>query len=459
MGKREITKEVASFIENMTYEEIPQETVEKAKYFVMDYLGVTAGGSNEPAGKILRQLAPLPKEGLEASIIGSAQSTTPDWAALTNGTAGHALDFDDVNEPMYGHPSVPVLPAVFAVAETLGLGGAALLLSYVVGLELAAKLPHAMNPGHYQHGWHSTATMGSVGAAAAASKLYDLKGEQLKSALALGCTQAFGLQQNFGTMTKPFHAGKASQNGVIAAMLASKGWTGDQNIFEAPIGYFHVFCASGDYDPDQFVERLGKPFVIDDTGLIIKKHPSCAFSHPAVDAALEILDNPAFDHSQIERIEGQILPINDQVLLHRNPKTGLEAKFSLEGLVAMAFIDGKLIPRSFADSSVQRDEVQGLIGKVERRVMESPKTKAQDFGPSSVRVFLRDGKVLEATVKDARGTPKNPMTQAEIEEKYRDCCSGMMTEANIKKSLNLIKELDKLETLDNLMACYQPAKD
>ncbi len=456
MTGREITAEAAHFIENMSYERIPQDMAEKAKFFIMDLLGVTVGGSVEPAGRVLRELAPAPAGNGAASIIGSTQKTTPDWGALVNGTSGHALDFDDVNEPMYGHPSVPVLPAALAVAEALSLGGKALIESYVIGIEFAVKLCHAMNPGHYQHGWHSTATMGSVGAAVAAAKLYGLRGEQLRSALALGCTQAFGLQQNFGTMTKPFHAGKAAQNGVMAAMLANRGWTGDQAIFEAPMGYFHVFCGPGEWRADEFVKRLGRPLVIDDSGIIIKKHASCAFSHPAVDAALEVAANPKFDPSMVERIEGQILPLNNQILLHRRPKTGLEAKFSLEGCLAISLIDAKLNLKSFTDNSILRPQVQAMIEKVERTVVESPGGKPQDFGPATVRVFLGEGDVLEATVKDAKGTPQNPMTSGEIEGKYRDCCSGVLAEAKVEESIGLIRRLDTLETLNELMACYVP---
>ena len=450
-----ITSMAADFIESFNYERIPQAVVEKAKLFVIDLMGVTVAGSAEPVGKIIREFSPLPGES-SASIMGGSRKTTQDWAALVNGTSGHALDFDDVSEPMYGHPTVTVLPAALAVAENLGKSGSALIESYIIGLEFAVKLFYAMNPVHYEHGWHSTATMGSVGSTAAASKLYGLSGVQLRNALAMGCTQAFGIQQNFGTMTKPFHAGKAAQNGVIAAMLASRGWTGDQCIFEGPVGYFHVFCAPGEYHPEEFINHLGSPFVLEDSGLIIKKYPSCAFSHPAVDAAIEIAKNPKFKPSEVEKIESQILPINNQVLLHKKPKTGLEAKFSLEGCLAMALIDGNLNIRSFADESGLKPKIQAMMKKIERRVVENPGGNAQDFGPSSVRVFLRNGEVLEATVKNAKGTPQNPMSQAEIKEKYRNCCSGILAEKDIEKSLDLILRLDTLDRLDELMACYQP---
>jgi 2-methylcitrate dehydratase PrpD len=455
MKKNEITARMADFIERADIFHIPESVIQKAKLLVTDFLGVAAGGSIEESSKIIQELTKEQGVKGSATIMGTNFRSHPTWASFANGNSGHTLDYDDVSQPMYGHPTTAVLPASLAVGESLEVSGSKLLESYIIGLEVAVKLAYGMNPKHYEHGWHSTCTLGSIGATAAAAKLLGLKGDKLRTALAIGASQAGGLQQNFGTMTKPFHAGRAAENGVLAALLAQKGWTADQNILEAPLGFFHLFCGPGNYDAEKCVTRLGKPYDIDQPGIILKKYPSCAFSHPAIDAALAITQSPDYDPGEVERVEGHIHSLADQILIHRNPQTGLEAKFSMEACVSMALLDGNVNSKSFIDDKILSKDVKDMIGRVQRIVASSDKEGPKEFGPATVKAFLKGGRMQEATVQKAKGNPENPMSLQEVQEKYVDCCSGVLPEQSIERSLSLLENLDKLEKIRELMDCFR----
>lgn len=449
---RAFTEELVRFIQQACIEEMPGELIAKARLLCMDLLGVSVKGAQEPASRIARRV--LLSQGGEPQvvIIGGQGRAGALNAALLNGLAGHALDYDDVDQAMYGHPSVPVLPAALAAAELAGAGGAALLEAYVLGVEITTKLAYGMNPVHYGLGWHSTCTMGTIGATAAAAKLMGLNDVQLHHALAMGASQASGLQQNFGTMTKPFHAGKAAQNGLLAALLAQGGFTGDQAIFEAPLGFFHLFVAGHTVDAAAILDRLGHPYEIDSPGLLIKKHPSCAFSHPPADAALELAHAPGFEMERIESVTGVIHRMADQILIHQRPRTGLQAKFSLEAVVSLALADGRLTLGSFSDESVLREPVQRLIALTERQVVKQ--AESGDFGPAEVRVRLRSGETLSARVDKAKGSPHNPMSDQEFQAKYLDCCTGVLGPAQIEKSLALLAKLEELPHIGELSGCY-----
>jgi len=455
MEKDEITVRLADFIERTDISHIPDSVVQMAKLLITDFLGVATGGAREDAGRIIQEMIREQGPGGGATLIGTSLRSHPTWASLANGISGHALDYDDVSQPMYGHPTTAVLPAALAMGETLNISGSDLLESYIIGLEVTVNLSYGMNPAHYEHGWHSTCTLGTMGATAAAAKLLGLKGDKLRTALALGASQAGGLQQNFGTMTKPFHAGRAAENGVLAALLAQKGWTGDQNILETPLGFFNLFCGPGNYDAEKCVATLGAPYDIDQPGIILKKYPSCAFSHPAVDAALTITQSPGYGPGEVERVEGHIHSLADQILIHRNPRTGLEAKFSMEACVSLALLDGNVNSRSFVDEKILSKDVRDMVVRVQRIVASGDQDGPKEFGPATVKAFLKGGKTEEATVFKAKGNPENPMSLQEVQGKYRDCCSGVLPEKSIETSLSLLENLDKQEKIHELMECFR----
>jgi 2-methylcitrate dehydratase PrpD len=294
-----------------------------------------------------------------------------------------------------------------------------------------------------------------MGSTAAVAKLMGLDGNELRAALALGASQAGGLQQNFGTMIKPFHAGRAAENGVLAASLAKKGWTGDQNIMETPLGFLHIFCEGDKYTGQKCVSMLGNPYDIDHPGIILKKFPSCAFSHPVIDASLIIAQDPQYDPQKIEKVEGHIHALANQILIHKNPQTGLEAKFSMEACSAFALVDGEVKSSSFSDDKVRSNEIKEMMTRIHREIVPSPENGPTEFGPATVRVFLKDGKVMEARVDKAKGNPGNPMSENEVREKYMDCCNGILEDQAIEESLSLLEGLDTLGKISQLMKCYK----
>jgi len=455
MEKRQITAEVSEFIERAEISQMPAHVIQTAKLLVTDFLGVATAGSKETPAKIIQELTKEQGLNNDATIIGSAYKAHPTLSSLANGISGHILDFDDVSQPMYGHPTVAVLPAALALGEMLDVDGSSLLESYIIGLEVAVKLSYVMNPAHYEHGWHSTCTLGSLGSAAASAKLLGLKGEQLRSALAIAASQASGLQQNFGTMTKPFHAGRAAENGVLAALLAHKGWTGNQYILEAPLGFFHLFGAPDEYDAEKVVDQLGNPFEMEHPGIILKKYPSCAFSHPVIDATMAITQDPQYHPAEVDRAEGHIHELADQILIYRHPQTGLEAKFSMEACLALALVDREVGMKSFTDDKIGTKKVKEMMARVKRHILSEERKGPEEFGPARVRVVMKGGKVLEASVEKAKGNPENPMSPQEIQDKYVNCCSGVLTEKDIEKSVSILQSLETLSSLSQMMECYR----
>jgi 2-methylcitrate dehydratase PrpD len=455
MEKRKITAELADFIERTKIDGMGKPVIRRAKELVTDFLGVTTAGSGQKPARIIQKLIKEQNGKRRATIIGTNLKSHPAWASFANGISGHALDFDDASQVMYGHPTVAVLPASMAVGELLDVSGLSLLEAYILGVEVTVKLAYGMNPAHYKWGWHSTCTLGSIGSAVAASKLLGLKGATLRTALALAASQAGGLQQNFGTMIKPFHAGRAAENGVLAALHAQEGWTGDQNILEAPLGFFNLFCGPGNYEAEKVVDRLGKPFDIESPGIILKKFPSCAFSHPVIDAGLSITQDPKYDAAKVDKVEGYVHELADQILIHREVDTGLEAKFSMEACLALALVDRNVSMKSFTDEKARSKGVKDMMARIQRKILPKAEKGPIEFGPATVRVFLKEGTVLEASVAKARGNPENPMSLQEIQAKYRECCSEVLSEQSTEQSLTLLENLENLKSIHELMACFQ----
>ena len=237
------TAGVAEFLVKSRWEDCPPEAVEAARRAILDCLGVMLAGSVEPPARIIQRIAEMEGGTPLATVVGTGRRTGATWAALANGTAAHALDYDDTNFAMMGHPSAPVLSAALAVGELALADGRSLVHAFLLGFEVETTLAEVVNPPHYYRGWHATCTLGTLGAAAAAAHLLGLDAAQTRVALAVAASQASGLKENFGTMTKPFHAGHAARSGVLAALMAREGWTASEQALEGPQGFFAVLGA------------------------------------------------------------------------------------------------------------------------------------------------------------------------------------------------------------------------
>src|SRR5579884_794415 len=347
------TAALADAVRGLAFEELPPDAVAVAKHCLLDWLGVTLAGSREPLVEILAaELLDRSGAGGEATVVGRGERASAAIAALVNGAAGHALDFDDTHLGMMGHATVPVAPAVLALGERLDTLGADALTALIAGIEAECRLGLVVGPSHYATGWHATATLGTFGAAAACSHLLELDEQRWLNALGIAGTQAAGLKAVFGTMSKPLHAGKAASNGLLAATLAARGFTANERILEAPQGFLATH-SSGDARevPDGFLIRQ----------TLFKYHAACYLTHAAIEAALA-LDVPAAEIDELEiRVEPGVLDVAN---IHE-PRTGLEGKFSLRAVTAMALLgDDTADPAAYDDARMADPDLVALRDRV-----------------------------------------------------------------------------------------------
>jgi 2-methylcitrate dehydratase PrpD len=342
------------------------------------------------------------------------------------------MDYDDTQlatdpESVYGlltHPTVPVLAAGLAAAEALDAPGAALLDAYVIGVEVACRIADAINPRHYRDGFHSTATMGGLGATAAVARLYRCDLDQTLRALGLAASMSAGLRENFGTMTKPYHAGRAAENALVAVLLARRGWTAAKDILEAKRGFYNA--AAGGYEPSRIDGKLGKPFFFIEPGISIKPYPSGSLSHPAQDVLLELVREHGLQPEQVERIDVGVNSNVPNALIHTRPTTALEGKFSLQFQMAIGVVDGRAGIAQFVDARVRDERVRGLIGRVHVHV--DPEIEALGFNEMRMKVAVRlkDGRVLSGSADKAKGHPRKPMSREDMREKFSECAQLVM---------------------------------
>ena len=392
----------------------------------------------------------------ECSIIGSDIKTSPYLAALVNGAMGHALDYDDMGG--FGHPSVALAPAILAIGESIGASGEDILAAYVIGFEVAVCLCGPLMMSHYTRGWHSTDNFGSLGAAASVAWLLKLNVHQVKMALGIVSSLAGGLRQNFGTMTKPLHAGQAAANGIQSALLAQAGFTADENIIETPLGFAKVFGHDNEVDWAKAGEGLGKIFNITSptfSGIAIKPYPSCGGTHCSIDAALLLKKEYGLKSDDIVEVElGSNSFMMDRLLIHHRPRTGLEGKFSLEYTVARALHSGEVKLKHLTDEGVNEPPVKSLVERtkwVEKYPMPALGQQLEGLGPQSVTVRLKDGKEYSHEVNISKGLPQNPLTSDEFNGKYRDCASMVLSIEDVEKSLGILSNMLGLENIRQLM--------
>ena len=446
-----VTKKIADFVIETGYDRIPKEAVETAKLAILDMLGAALAGTEEPAVEILTDYVKSMSAKEEATVIAGNFKTSMPLAALINGTSGHALDYDDASYSTLGHPTVALLPAVMAIGEKNRLSGKAALAAYVLGFEVMAKIAFGLGFDVYQNGWHCTSTIGVMGAAAAGARLLKLSPAEVQTALGLAGSLSGGLRQNFGTMTKPLHAGVAAHNGVMASLLAGRGYTSDNSILESPMGYAKVFSPNS--DPIRMSQDLGAPFDIVTNGLAFKPYPSCRFTHHLIDAVLHLVNMHAVDADDVLAMDCRIFPVVTQVLIHHRPKTALEGKFSLEYCVARALLDRNVRLDHFTDKALSDHKVQDLMSRVRyHHVNDDTNEKLGEGGampPAGVKLILRDGTELSHTVKVPKGDPGNPMTADELIAKFRDCAARSLSPQKIDRCVEVLLHLELLEDISS----------
>ena len=416
-----------------------------------DTAGVILAGAVEPAARVVRGVAGDGRD--ECRILGTPQLVGPEEAALANGVAAHALDFDDMCFVSLAHPSCALVPAAFATAELVQASGSAIVDAYAVGFELECRLGNVMNPRHYhERGWHCTSSIGTLGAAAAAARILRLDIDQTGHALGIAASSACGLKENLGTMVKPLHAGLAARNGVMAARLAREGFTASAQALDGPQGYLAVMD-SQNAGLDDAVADLGTRWEILETGITVKLYPCCAATHPPLDALIDLARREAITPEQVDTIDVEVDSMTPRLLIYDRPATGLEAKFSMPFCAAAAIVHGRLDVATFDVERIQEPAVQALLPRVTLRANPAYDAAAP-LSQARVTVRLRDGRTVSQSSDGARGYPGR-LTDEELAVKFDGCARRSMPQAAIEPAWTALMHLDEVSDVRRLTELFQ----
>jgi 2-methylcitrate dehydratase PrpD len=456
-----VTAAVLDFVGSATFDRFPAEAVAIGKRCIIDALGVMLAGSTQDASGILRAYVRDTDGHAEATAFGPVPFRTGvASAALLNGTSGHALDWDDTQlatsaDRIFGlltHPTAPPLAAAIAVAERRRASGVEFLEAFLTGFEVECKIAEAIHPSHYKKGFHSSGTVGTFGAAMVVAKLMRLDAEKTAHTLAIAASMAAGIRVNFGTMTKPLHVGRAAQNGVVAAELAARDFTGGKGALDPPWGFLQVFGHGDSFDAQRIVGKLGNPHSIVWPGVSIKPYPCGVLGHPTMDAMrrLVIAHDMQPEHIRAIRVRAGSNILNP--LRYAIATNELEAKFCPAFMVSAIALRRKAGIQEFNDAFVQSAPVQEMMRKVERVLDPDIEAKGWEKIRSTVEVDLTDGRTLvEHADERYRGGPDLPFTRDELYEKFSDCASLVLSDARVAESFAMIESLERLADIGDLV--------
>lgn len=442
------TRELSDFVVRSKMEGFPDAVIEMGKKCLLDWIGVALGGAREVSARIVLDLVREAGGEKQATLLATGMKTSLVNAALVNGTMAHALDYDDANSVVRAHVSAPLIAALLPVAEYKGLGGCDFITALVTGYEVSTRVGSALGKKYYEAGWHATAILGRLGTAAGVGRLMDLGSDRLAAAMGIAATQAAGLRDVFGTMTKPFHAGKAAADGILAVLLAKKGFTAPTDILDEGSGFSRVF--SPEYRCEFLTENLGRTYGILNNNF--KPYAACLLVHPAVDGLISLKKKHLFEAEEVERVRIEVAPFNLKVAGNDRPKSGLEGKFSLHFSAALALLFGHGRNSLFTDIMITDPAVRNQIEKI-----AASSNPALEETEAQITVMLKNGRVHETRVDSPKGDPRNPLSFEEIEEKFADLASTVLPGGRIEKIIGLVRRLEELKDMSTLVSlcCLQ----
>jgi len=456
-----VTRQIAGYVTAATCDELPVEAIEIAKRCVIDGTAVMIAGSGEPCAEIARTYVSQMQGAPESRIVGAGSiKAPPQLAALANGVAGHALDWDDTalsrekDRSVLIHPTMPPLCACYALADLHRTGGSQFLTAFILGFEIEVKIAEAINAEHFAggRGFHSSGTIGIFGATVAAGKLMNLSEPEMLNALAIAATMAAGVGVNHGTMSKPLNMGRAAENGVTAARLAGLGFDGPAHALEGGRGFFEAF--GGGFDPERLVGRLGAPFAILVPGTSIKPYPSGVVGHPGMDAMKKLVVDHDIDPSMVERINvktgANVIAPGPLRILHAT--SALEAKFCVPFQMAAMVLRRKAGLEEFSDAFVQSEACQSLQRKVAAEIDPEIAALGKDKVIFEIELVTRDGsRYFQRSEENYRGGPKNPLTFDELGEKFEDCANALIDDEDRDRFLSSVRDLENLSDASVLL--------
>ena len=444
----EVTRTLAKFIVNHRHADVPEKVRHEAARSFLNWVGCAVGGSrHETVENALAALSEFsgPRE---ATVLGRGDKLDIMLAALMNGATSHTFDFDDTHLKTVIHPSGPVASALLALSEHKHLNGKEFLHAFILGVEAECRIGNAVYPSHYDVGWHITATAGVFGAAAAAGRVLGLSEQQMVWALGIAATQSSGLREMFGTMCKPFHPGNAARNGLLAALLAAKNFTSSEQGIEGRRGFANVLAAARNYG--EITDRLGETWEI---SLNTYKPFACGIvEHPAIDGCIQLRNEFKLKGDEIEAIALKVHPLVLELTGKKTPQTGLEGKFSVYHSSAVAVIHGAAGEEEYSDAIVRDPKVIALRDKV-----TAAADKAMHEDQVHVAIRLKNGKSLEKTVEHCVGSLGKPMSDADLEAKFRALCAGILSKGETDRLIRLCWDIGKLDAAAEVARNSVPA--
>ncbi len=446
-----ISREFAAFISGLNYEDLPEKVRVLAKHCFLDWLASAYAGSRDaPVRMILELVKGMPGKP-ECTLIPDGSKNICLLGALVNGASSHMVEMDDLHRPSIFHPAAPIIPAALAVAERERRSGGDLITAIVVGYEVGIRVAKMVGKSHY-HFWHTTATCGTFGAAAAASKLLLLNPQQIIWALGSAGTQASGLWEflSESAMSKQLHPGKAALNGILAALLAQRGFTGAEHIFEGEKGFFKA--TSSDHDFRGAMDDLGREYQME--GNSFKFHASCGHTHSALDASLILAREGGVTPEEIQKVRVKVYSAALDLLRNVQLTDPYIAKFHLPFCVATALKFGKVGLEAFTERRLNDGELRELMARVELSSDEELDKAYPEKWGAIVEVRTKDGRVLSQKVEYPKGDPQNPLSGQEFSDKFTNLTEGILTIEKSKSMLSRILDLEEVERIDHLL---QPA--
>lgn len=445
-----LTEKLSRFVVGTRFKDLPAAAVDKAKFHILDCLGVILAGSRQPAALKVKTYVQSLGGKDQAGIIGGLRAAAPQ-AAFANATMGHLLDFDDDSDTSASHPSVTVLPAVIALSRGT-TSGRDLLRAYILGIEAGARIGAMPGflPDHYRRGWHTTATIGVLGATAGCGAMLSLNTNQLRTALGIAASEAGGLRANFGSAMKAVHAGSAAAKAVSSVLLARAGITANPRILEDPRGYYALFGSLTDLDQKAVLSDLGSRFDIVSPGINLKKYPCCYYTHAAIDALLQLTAQHGLTAEDAAEIQCTLSAIACEVLQYKRPETGIQAKFSLPYCLARALVSRQVGIDDFADAALQQKDVRRIMPRVTAAPDPSLDAADQTLAARLCLVTAGGERLYHEMIK-APGSSENPLSWREVTAKFTTCARRVLSEHHTTDIIAAVERLEHLERIDVLL--------